>query len=182
MRFLLLSALLLLVNFGKTQTPADAALCFYEWYFQAIKTQPIKAHTAVVKAGPNGETLLDYSTYLHKLDSLTCVSDTFKRAEVLRFETCQEFFKNVPYAVYYDQIDNDPFVYNLPCPFLTQYFWVSDMQPGSTLKVVDSQIDGKVAQVKLAFFTGGKKQQRLLNLQLFGADWKITAISLPLFY
>jgi hypothetical protein len=48
--------------FTQNQSPREAALCFYNWYLQAIKG-PANAHTAIVKKGPNGETVLDYTQY-----------------------------------------------------------------------------------------------------------------------
>ena len=100
MRLLILIGLLLVSSYCKAQTPADAVLCFYEWYLHAIKSRDVKEHTAVVKKGPNGETLLDYDRYLQNLDSLGCIADTFKQSEIVRFQNCQDYFKDIPFAVY----------------------------------------------------------------------------------
>lgn len=176
-RLLILIGLLMVSSFCKAQSPADAAKCFYEWYLKAIKGRKIEEHTAVVKKGPQGETLLDYQRYLHNLDSLGYVADTFKQSEIARFQSCQDYFKDIPYAIYYDQVDNDPFTYNLPCPFFTQYHWVSDMQPWESIKVLESKVNEANAEIQLELASGGNRQKRMVYVKLIERKWKITAIS-----
>ena len=164
-------------SFGKAQSPDDAAKCFYEWYLKAIKGRNVKEHTAIVKKGPKGETVLDYDRYLHNLDSLGCVADTFKQSEIARFQSCQDYFKDIPFAIYYDQVDNDPFTYNVPCPFFTQYHWVSDMQPWESIKVLESKIKGDSAEIQLELASGKNRQKRLVFVKLIDGKWKVTWIS-----
>ena len=164
-------------SFGKAQTPTDAALCFYEWYIKAIKGRNVKEHTAIVKKGPNGETILDYERYLQNLDSLGCVADTFKQSEIARFQSCQDYFKEIPFAIYYDQVDNDAFTYDVPCPFFTQYHWVSDMQPWEFIKVLESNIKEDSAEIQLELASGGYRQKRLVFVKLIEGKWKIIRIS-----
>lgn len=177
MRQLILIGFLMVSSFCKAQTPADAAKCFYEWYCKAIKGRNVKEHTAIVKKGPKGETLLDYERYLHNLDSLGCVADTFKQSEIARFQSCQDYFKDIPYAMYYDQVDNDPFTYNVPCPFFTQYHWVSDMQPWESIKVLESKIKEDSAEIQLELTSGASRQKRVVFLKLIEGKWKVTGIS-----
>lgn len=177
MRLFILIGFLLVSSHGKAQIPADAALCFYEWYLQAIKGRNVKEHTAIVKKGPNGETLLDYERYLHNLDSLGCVADTFKQSEIARFQSCQDYFKEIPFAVYYDQVDNDAYTYDVPCPFFTQYHWVSDMEPWKSIKVLESKVKEDSAEIQLELASGAKRQKRLVFVKLIEGKWKVTGIS-----
>ena len=177
MRLFILIGFLLVSSHGKAQSPTDGALCFYEWYIKAIKGRNVKEHTAIVKKGPKGETLLDYERYLHNLDSLGCIADTFKQSEIARFQSCQDYFKEIPFAIFYDQVDNDPFTYNAPCPFFTQYQWVSDMQPWESLKVVESKVKEDNAEIQLELASGGYRQKRLVFLRLIEGKWKIIRIS-----
>jgi hypothetical protein len=158
------------------QNPADAALCFYQWYLQAIKNPIAAAHTAVVKMGIRGEVVLDYERYFQNLDSIACVSDSFKRAEVLRFQPCQDFFKDIPYEVYYDQIDNHAFTYDAPCPFFTQFHWVSDLQYWTLAGVTESKMEGPKAWVQLALSSGKQRQQKEVHLHLDKGEWKVVKI------
>lgn len=176
-RLLILIGLLMLSSFGKAQSPANAATCFYEWYLKAIKGRNVKEHTAIVKKGPKGEVVLDYERYLHNLDSLGCVADTFKQSEIARFQSCQDYFKEIPFAIYYDQVDNDPFTYNVPCPFFTQYHWVSDMQPWESIKVLESKVKGDSAEIQLELASGKYRQKRLVFVKLIDEKWKVTRIS-----
>ena len=176
-RLLIFTGLLMVSSFCKAQTPADAAKCFYEWYIKAIKGKNVKEHTAFVRKGPKAETLLDYERYLHNLDSLGCIADTFKQSEIARFQSCQDYFKDIPYAIYYDQVDNDPFTYTVPCPFFTQYYWVSDMQPWEFIKVLDSKVNEGNAEIQLELASGTKLQKRLVFVKLIDGKWKITEIS-----
>lgn len=178
MRHLLILIALLMVNsFCKAQSPAEAAKCFYEWYLKAIKGRNVKEHTAIVKKGPKGETLLDYERYLHNLDSLGCVADTFKQSEIARFQSCQDYFKDISYAIYYDQVDNDPFTYNTPCPFFTQYYWVSDMQPWQSIKILDSKVNEGNAEIQLELASGTYRQKRVVFVRLIDGKWQIIKIS-----
>lgn len=177
MRLPIFIGLLMVSSFCKAQTPADAAKCFYEWYLKAIKGKNVKEHTAIVKKGPKGETLLDYERYLHNLDSLGCVGDTFKQSEIARFQNCQDYFKDIPYAIYYDQVDNDPFIYNVPCPFFTQYYWVSDMEPWESIKVLESKVKEDNAEIQLELASKGYRQKRVVFVKLIDAKWKISKIS-----
>lgn len=177
MRLLILIGLLMVSSFCKAQSPADAAKCFYEWYLKAIKGRNVKEHTAIVKKGPNGETLLDYERYLHNLDSLGCVADTFKRSEIARFQSCQDYFKEIPFVIYYDQVDNDAFTYDVPCPFFTQYHWVSDMEPWESIRVVESKVKEDNAEIQLELASGGYRQKRLVLVKLIEGKWKIIRIS-----
>jgi hypothetical protein len=176
-RLLILIGLLMVSSFCKAQSPADAATCFYEWYLKAIKGKNAKEHTAIVKKGPKGEALLDYERYLHNLDSLDCVADTFKQSEIARFQSCQDYFKDVPFAVYYDQVDNDAYTYDVPCPFFTQYHWVSDMQPWNSIQVLESKVKGGTAEIQLELASGAYRQKRLVFVNLIDAKWKISKIS-----
>jgi hypothetical protein len=176
-RLLILIGLLMLSSFGNAQSPADAATCFYEWYLKAIKGRNVKEHTAIVKKGPKGETVLDYERYLHNLDSLGCIADTFKQSEIARFKSCQDYFKDIPYAIYYDQVDNDAFTYDVPCPFFTQYHWVSDMQPWESIKVLESKIKGDSAEIQLELASGANRQKRLVFVKLIDGKWKVIRIS-----
>lgn len=175
--FILLGFLMMSSLLGNAQSPTDAALCFYQWYLQAIKSQHAKEHTAIVKKGPIGETLLDYERYLHNLDSLGCIADTFKQSEIARFQNCQDYFKDIPFAEYYDQIDNDAYTYELPCPFFTQFHWVSDMEPWESLKVLESKVNGDSAEVQLELASGTYRQKRLVLVKRMDAQWKIVWIS-----
>ncbi len=177
MRLFILIGFLLVSSHGKAQSPTDGALCFYEWYIKAIKGRNVKEHTAIVKKGPKGETLLDYERYLHNLDSLGCIAYTFKQSEIARFQSCQDYFKDIPYAIYYDQVDNDAFTYNVPCPFFTQFYWVSDMQPWESIKVLESKIKENSAEIQLELASGAYRQKRLVFLRLIEEKWKIIQIS-----
>lgn len=177
MRLLVLIGFLMFNSFCKAQSPTGAALCFYQWYLQAIKGRNVKEHTAVVKKGANGETLLDCERYLHNLDSLGCIADTFKQSEIARFQSCQDYFKDIPYAIYYDQVDNDPFTYNVPCPFFTQYHWVSDMQPWESIKILESKIKEDSAEIQLELASGAYRQKRLVFVRLMDGKWKVIKIS-----
>lgn len=177
MRLLSLIVFLIISSFCQAQTPTDAAKCFYEWYLKAIKGRNVKEHTAIVKKGPKGETLLDYERYLHNLDSLGCVADAFKESEIARFQSCQEYFKDIPYGIYYDQVDNDPFTYNTPCPFFTQYYWISDMQPWQSIRVLESKVNEANAEIQLELASGAIRQKRMVYVKLIEGIWKVTRIS-----
>ena len=174
MRLLILMVFLMISSLGKAQSPTDAALCFYNWYLQAIKG-PAKAHTAIVKKGSNGETVLDYEPYFHNLDSLGCVSDSFIIYEKLRFQICQDHFKDVPFSEYYENIDNNPFFYEQPCPFFTKYQWVGDIEYWSINSV--EQVSGiDQATVNLTLKAGTK--QRVWRVFTVRTDeyWRIVKI------
>ena len=174
MRLLILMVFLMISSLGKAQSPTDAALCFYNWYLQAIKG-PAKAHTAIVKKGSNGETVLDYEPYFHNLDSLGCVSDSFIIYEKLRFQICQDHFKDVPFSEYYENIDNNPFFYEQPCPFFTKYQWVGDIEYWSIGSV--EQVSGiDQATVNLTLKAGTK--QRVWRVITVRTDehWRIVKI------
>ena len=177
MRLLILIGFLVISSHGKAQSPADAAKCFYEWYIKAIKGRNVKEHTAIVKKGPKGEAVLDFDRYLHNLDSLGCVADTFKQSEIARFQSCQDYFKDIPYAVYYDQVDNDAYTYDVPCPFFTQYHWVSDMEQWESIKVLESKIKEDSAEIQLELASGVYRQKRLVTVKLIDGKWKIIRIS-----
>ncbi|WP_373552216.1 hypothetical protein [Haliscomenobacter sp.] len=177
MRLFILIGFLLVSSYGKTQSPADAALCFYEWYLHAIKSRDAGEHTAVVKKGANGETLLDYERYLHNLDSLGCIADTFKQSEIVRFQSCQDYFKDIPYVVYYDQVDNDAYTYDVPCPFFTQFYWIKDINYWAFVRVVESKIEGNNAEVQLELASGAARQNRRVFLKMIDQKWKIIKIS-----
>ena len=177
MRLLMLIGFLMLSGFGKAQSPTDAALCFYEWYLKAIKGQDGKEHTAVIKKGSNGEILLNYERYLHNLDSLGCIADTFKQSEIVRFQSCQDYFKNIPFPVYSEQVGNDAYTYDVPCPFFTQYYWVSDIEYWESLKVLESIVKEDCAEIQLELASGVYRQKRMVIVNRIGEKWKIIKIS-----
>lgn len=177
MRLLILIGFLMICSFCKAQSPTDAVTCFYEWYLKTIKGRKAEEHTAVVKKGPNGETLLDYKRYFHNLDSLGCIADTFKQSEIARFQSCQDYFKEIPFAVYYDQVDNDAFTYDVPCPFFTQYHWVLDLESRESIKVLESKIKENSAEIQLELASGAKRQKRIVFVKLIEGKWKVTRIS-----
>lgn len=176
MRYLLVFIFLGLSCGVFSQSPADAALCFYQWYLQAIRGSNPAIHTAIVRQGPKGEVLLDHQLYFQHLDSIDCVSDSFKHAEVLRFQSCQDFFKEVPYSVYYDQIDNDAYTFDAPCPFFTQFYWISDIAYWESVEVLENTIDGANARVLLGLRSGKYQQKREVFLQLEAEKWRIVKI------
>lgn len=160
---------------AQSQTPADAALCFYQWYLDAIKG-PAEAHTAIVKKGPAGETLLVYSQYLKNLDSLGCVSDTFIQSEKQRFAACQDYFQATPYSDYYEYIDNDPFFFDRPCPFFTRFHWVDGLAFWKLSRVTPIDQTGDRATVMVELSNGPRTLKKTLQLTQEEKVWKIVAI------
>lgn len=175
MRLLFFICFLILCNTCKAQSPTDAALCFYQWYLQAIKGKA-QTHTALVKKGTAGETLLDYQVYFQQLDSLDCVTEKFKRSEQARFQACQDFFKGIPYLEYYDNIDNNPNFYDTPCPFFTQYFWVGDINLNWKIIKAEEQEPAAQVLVLVELGAGTNRQVRGVTLVQEAGKWKIDKI------
>lgn len=160
--------------FTQNQSPNEAALCFYNWYLQAIKG-PANAHTAIVKKGPNGEAVLDYAQYFQNLDTLGCIADSFKLAEKMRFQSCQDYFKDTPFFEYYEYIDNYPNHYDIPCPFFTRYNWVGDIAQWQ-ISGVEKTEGVNPAVVSLVLKSGSRLRTWKVSTVQDGERWKIVRI------